>query len=98
MTRKELIELTKAQNPKYFSEGNLNFFGQTMEMFKFNDSYDIPFLFAESYWNHKLMGYSIVAYFNLNVVTCSLRADLMCQNIPIEQQIYLKILEEIKND
>lgn len=70
MTIQDIERLTFRTNPYFFSRGTLKFFGQTKRSFKVRKS---PagriFIYAPSYWDGKLMGYTFREYKDGDLLT-----------------------------
>ena len=63
MNISEIERLTFKTNPYFFSRGTLKFFGQTKRSFKVRQSpTGRVFIYAPSYWDGKLMGYTFREY------------------------------------
>jgi len=69
MNIRDIKRLTFRTNPYFFSRGTLRFFGQTMQSFKVRKSPSGRiFLYASSYWDGKLMGYTLREYKDGNLL------------------------------
>ena len=60
---------TQEKAPYYFNHGTLKFFGQTMKSFHVQQSpAGRVFIFAPSYWDRRLMGYTFHEYCNHDLI------------------------------
>lgn len=90
MTRNEIITKINKIKPKYFMANG--FFGQTTN--DFNKISGIDFLYAESKWENKVMGYSYCGFVGEKFISGGISID----RLTFDNSLFELIKEEIKNE
>lgn len=90
MLKKEIIRKIKLEKPKYF-EAN-RFFGQKMSDFKKVNGMD--FIYAESKWENKVMGYSYCGFVGEKFIS----GGIHISELNFDNNLFDLIKKEIKSE